>query len=61
MQSCVFAPLFLQRHSYSLSQNCWDTLLSSCPPKVGVKDLLTFTALNNIGRERRRHEREEKK
>ena len=35
MHSCVFAPLFLQ-NSYSLSQNCWGTLLSSCPPKVGV-------------------------
>ena len=31
---CVF--------TYSLSQNCWDTLLSSCPPNDDVKDLVSY-------------------
>ena len=31
----------LTGESYSLSQNCWDTLLSSCQPTVGLEDLLT--------------------
>ena len=26
---------------YSLSQNCWDTMLSSCPLYVGVQDLVS--------------------
>ena len=25
---------------YSLNQNCWDNLLFSCPPNVGVQDSL---------------------
>ena len=31
--------------SHSLSPNCWDTLLSSCPPNVGE-----LTAITNFGR-----------
>ena len=26
----------------SLSQKCWDALLSSCPPNVGVQDLVSL-------------------
>ena len=38
--------------NYSLNRNCLDTLLSSCPPNVGVQDF-GLTAINNIGRTRR--------
>ena len=27
--------------SYSLSQNCWDTFVTSHPPNIGVLDLVT--------------------
>ena len=33
LSCCVF--------TCSLSRNCWDTLLSSCPPNVGVQDLVS--------------------
>ena len=41
--------------SHSLSPNCWDTLLSSCPPNVGE-----LTAITNYGRTRRRARSEKK-
>ena len=30
-----------QSNRYSLNQNCWDNLLFSCPPNVGVQDLVS--------------------
>ena len=29
-------------HCLSYYSHCWDTLLSSCPPNVGVQDLLSL-------------------
>ena len=36
--------------NYSLSQNCGDTFVSSRPLNVGLYDLVTEIAINNIGR-----------
>ena len=32
--------------TYSLSQNCWDTFLSSGPPNVGSQDLVSCSSCN---------------
>ena len=32
--------------TYSLSQNCWDTFLSSGPPNVGSQDLVSYSSCN---------------
>ena len=32
---------FVKSINYSLSQNCWDTFVSSCPLNVGVQGLVT--------------------
>ena len=47
------------RSRYSLSQHCWDTLLSSRLSNVGVQGELT--TINNIGRERRQTKEKKKK
>ena len=47
------------RSRYSLSQHCWDALLSSRLSNVGVQGELT--TINNIGSERRQTKEKKKK
>ena len=42
MNHFVYLTTFTDQIKYSLSQNCWDTLLSSYSPNVGVQDLVSL-------------------
>ena len=42
MNHFVYLTAFTDQIKYSLSQNCWDTLLSSYSPNVGVQDLVSL-------------------
>ena len=50
--------------TYSLSQNCWDTFLSSGPPNVGSQDLVSYSCncdITAFPARKRRWTRREKK